>query len=81
MVLVNLRGEIIMKISARNQLKGTVVAIQEGAVNAIVQIKLSGGDIVSATISLTAVKELGLVVGKEASAIIKATSVMVGVKD
>ncbi|MFA6850899.1 MAG: TOBE domain-containing protein [Selenomonadaceae bacterium] len=70
-----------MKISARNQLKGTVVAIQEGAVNAIVQIKLSGGDIVSATISLTAVKELGLVVGKEASAIIKATSVMVGVKD
>jgi molybdopterin-binding protein len=70
-----------MKISARNQLKGTIVAIQEGAVNAIVQIKLSGGDIVSATISLAAVKELGLVVGKEASAIIKATSVMVGVKD
>ena len=70
-----------MKISARNQLKGTIVAIQEGAVNAIVQIKLSGGDIVSATISLAAVKELGLAVGKKASAIIKATSVMVGVED
>jgi len=70
-----------MRISARNQLKGTVIAIQEGAVNAIVQIKLSGGDIVSATISLAAVKELGLAVGKKASAIIKATSVMVGVED
>lgn len=70
-----------MRISARNQLKGTVVAIQEGAVNAIVQIKLSGGDIVSATISLASVKELGLAVGKKASAIIKATSVMVGVED
>jgi molybdopterin-binding protein len=81
MVLMNSRGEIIMRISARNQLKGTVIAIQEGAVNAIVQIKLSGGDIVSATISLAAVKELGLAVGKKASAIIKATSVMVGVED
>ncbi|MBP2630861.1 MAG: molybdenum-pterin-binding protein [Firmicutes bacterium] len=69
-----------MKISARNQLKGTVVSIQEGAVNAIVGIKIASGDIVTATVSMSSVKELGLEVGKEAYAIIKATSVMVGVE-
>lgn len=69
-----------MKISARNQLKGTVVSIQEGAVNAIVGIKIASGDIVTATVSMSSVKELGLEIGKEAYAIIKATSVMVGVE-
>jgi molybdopterin-binding protein len=69
-----------MKISARNQLKGEVVSIQEGAVNAIVGIKIASGDIVSATVSMNAVKDLNLKVGKEAYAIIKATSVMIGVE-
>ncbi|MDN5351156.1 MAG: hypothetical protein PWQ12_72 [Clostridiales bacterium] len=70
-----------MKISARNQLKGKVVSIQEGAVNGIVVIDIGGGNEISATISMTAVKELGLQVGKEAVAVIKATSVMVGLPD
>ena len=69
-----------MKISARNQLKGEVVSIQEGSVNAIVGIKIASGDVVSATVSMSAVKELNLKVGKEAYAIIKATSVMIGVE-
>ena len=68
-----------MKLSARNQFKGTVVGIQEGAVNGIVKIDIGGGNIVSATISMNAIKELDLTVGKEAYAVIKATSVMVGV--
>ena len=68
-----------MKLSARNQLKGEVVSIKEGAVNAIVGIKIAGGDIITATISMDSVKNLGLEVGKEAYAVIKATSVMVGV--
>lgn len=68
-----------MKISARNQLKGKVVAIENGAVNAIVSIDIGGGNVVSATISMTSVNELGLEVGKEAYAVIKATSVMVAV--
>ena len=68
-----------MKLSARNQFKGTVVGIQEGAVNGIVQIDIGGGNVVSATISMNAIRELGLAVGKEAYAVIKATSVMVGV--
>jgi molybdopterin-binding protein len=67
-----------MKISARNQLKGKITAIREGAVNGIVKLDIGGGNEISATISLEAIKELGLKVGSEAYAVIKATSVMIG---
>jgi len=46
----------------------------------IVHIDIGNGNVISSTISIDAVKELGLAVGKEAYAIIKATSVMVGVE-
>ena len=64
-----------MKLSARNKFPGTVTEIEEGAVNGIVRMDV----LVSATISMNAIKELGLSVGCEAVAVIKATSVMVGV--
>ena len=67
-----------LNISARNQLTGTGSAIEEGAVNAIVKLDVAEGVTISSTISMEAVKELGLAVGKEATAIIKATSVMIG---
>lgn len=67
-----------MNLSARNQFKGKVTKIDEGAVNGIVLIDIGGGNTVSATISMNAIKELGLAVGKEAYAVIKSTSVMVG---
>ncbi len=70
-----------MKLSARNQLKGTVVDIQEGAVNGIVKLDIGGGNIISATISMNAIRELELEVGKTAYAVIKATSVMVGIDE
>ena len=70
-----------MKLSARNQFKGKVVDIQEGAVNGIVKIDIGGGNVMSATISMNAIKELGLEVGKEAYAVVKATSVMVGIDE
>jgi len=70
-----------MKISARNQLKGSVVQIKEGAVNGIVVLEIKGGDRISATISMDAIKELNLQPGKEVYAIIKATSVMIGVAE
>ena len=70
-----------MKLSARNQFKGKVVDIQEGAVNGIVKIDIGGGNVMSATISMNAIKELGLEVGKEAYAVVKATSVRVGIDD
>lgn len=69
-----------MKLSARNQLAGKVVNVQEGAVNGIVTLDC-GNITVSGTISMAAVKELGLVPGKEAVAIIKATEVMIGLGD
>ena len=69
-----------MKISARNQFKGTIVSIEEGAVNGIVRIDI-GGNIVTATISMGSIRELGLEVGGTAYAVIKATSVMVAVDE
>lgn len=70
-----------MGISARNQLVGKVESIQEGAVNAIVTLKLDGDSTVAATISLSAVKELELAPGKDATAVVKATDVLIGVGD
>lgn len=70
-----------MKLSARNQLKGKVVAINKGSVNSIVTIDIGGGNLITATISCAAVEELHLEVGSDAYAIIKATSVMVGVDE
>lgn len=70
-----------MKLSARNQLCGKVVKIQEGAVNGIVVIDIGGGNQISSTISMEAIKELGLKVGGDAIAVVKATSVMVAVPD
>ncbi len=69
-----------MKLSARNQLKGTILEIENGAVNAITKLDIGSGNIISATVSMDAVKSLNLAVGKEAYAVIKSTSVMVGVE-
>ena len=69
-----------MKLSARNQLKGKITEIQEGAVNAIVKIKVGNGNILTADITMQSVKELNLAVGKEVIAVIKATNVMVGIE-
>ena len=68
-----------MKISARNQFRGIVTEIQKGAVNGIVKIDIGGGNLMSATISMNAIEELVLAVGKPAYAVVKETSVMVGV--
>ena len=65
-----------MKLSARNQFAGKIAKVEEGAVNGIVTIDVNGTPI-TATISLNAIKELGLEAGKDAVAVIKATEVMV----
>ncbi|MBV7275623.1 molybdopterin-binding protein [Clostridium thailandense] len=70
-----------MGISARNQIKGKIESVQEGAVNAIVTLKTEGGSTITSTISMASVKDLELVSGKDATAVIKATSVMIGVGD
>ncbi|MBM7059273.1 TOBE domain-containing protein [Pseudomonas sp. UL073] len=65
-----------MKVSARNVFKGTVSAVVEGAVNAEVVLALPGGDSLVAVVTLQSVKSLGLAVGKQAIALIKAPWVM-----
>lgn len=70
-----------MSISARNQIKGKIESVQEGAVSAIVTLKADGGDIITSTISISSVKELGLAAGVDATAIIKATEVLIAVGD
>jgi molybdate transport system regulatory protein len=67
------------KVSARNQLAGTVSALAPGAVNAEVVIDLDGGGSIAAIVTLGSVKSLGLAVGKRATALFKATSVIVAV--
>jgi molybdopterin-binding protein len=68
-----------MKISARNILKGKVIKVVRGAVNAEVTIELPGGTQLVSIITNTSVETLGLTEGKQAYAIIKASNVMVGV--
>jgi molybdopterin-binding protein len=67
-----------MKISARNLLKGKIVDITKGATTAHVKIDI-GGSIVTSSITNAAVDELGLAVGKDAYAVIKASDVMVAI--
>ena len=66
-----------MRISARNRLKGKVTEVTKGATTAHVKIDV-GGTIVTAAITNQAVDELGLKVGDEAYAVVKASDVMVG---
>jgi len=67
-----------MKLSARNQLGGTVTAIKEGAVEAQVTIDIGGKSLVS-VVTMDAVTSLGIAVGSPVTALIKADSVMLAV--
>jgi molybdate transport system regulatory protein len=67
-----------MRLSARNQLPGTVVSVSHGSVMSTITIRLNGGDEVVAAITKEAAESLGLAVGDEVRAVIKATEVMVG---
>ncbi|MCR4600603.1 MAG: TOBE domain-containing protein [Clostridia bacterium] len=66
-----------MQLSARNQFSGTVTNVSSGAVNGIVTIDVKGTP-VTATISNGSIRGLGLKVGTPATAVIKATEVMIG---
>ena len=68
-----------MRISARNILKGKVVKVVRGAVNAEVTLELPGGIQVVSIITNGSVDNLGLKEGKEAYAVVKASSVMIAV--
>ena len=67
-----------MKLSARNQLKGKVVDVTEGATTSHVRIDVGHGIVIMASITNEAVADLALQKGDEAWAVIKASDVMVG---
>jgi len=68
-----------MKISARNVLKGKVVKVTAGAVNAEIVIELAGGNQIISMITKESAEKLGLAKGKEVYAVIKASNVMVAI--
>jgi molybdopterin-binding protein len=67
-----------MRLSARNMLKGKIVEVKRGATTAHVKIDIGGGTVITASITNEAVDEMGLAVGNQAYAVIKASAVMVG---
>jgi molybdopterin-binding protein len=71
--------EALMKISARNVLKGKILRILPGAVNSEVIIRTSSGEEIVSVITKESVEGLGLKEGKEVYAVIKASNVMVAV--
>jgi molybdopterin-binding protein len=69
-----------MKLSARNQLKGTVTRLDIGPISAEVELAV-GDQVVVAVITAASARGLGLQVGSTAYAVIKASNVMVGIDD
>lgn len=68
-----------MKISARNQIRGTVTAIKEGAVEAQVTLDIGGGQTMVSVITMDSVTNLGIRTGSRVIAVVKADSVMLAV--
>ena len=75
---VGTRG-IIMRISARNSIKGTIKSITKGTVNAEVVLDIGNGVFVTAMITAHAVDNLNLKEGQTAYAVVKASEVMVAI--
>ncbi len=68
----------MMKLSARNQIKGKITEVIRGQTTGHVHIDIGGGTIIHASITNEAIDDLALKVGDDATAVIKASDVMVG---
>ena len=66
-----------MKLSARNQIKGKVVEVRKGSTTSHVRIDIGNGVVITSSITNEAVDDLAIRVGDEATAVIKASDVMV----
>lgn len=69
-----------MRLSTRNQLTGTVAAIDVGSVMTVVKVDLDGGQRVTAAVTREAVEDLGLDVGAAVTVLVKSTEVMLAVE-
>jgi len=77
--IVLMTGGEDVRLSARNQLKGEVMRLTDGAVSSEVVLALPGGGTVAAIVTLASAQALGLAAGVQAVALFKASSVIVGV--
>jgi len=68
-----------MRISARNQIKGTVVEVRKGATTSHVRVDIGGGQIVTSSITNDAVDDLGIKAGGKVTVVVKASDVMIAV--
>jgi molybdopterin-binding protein len=71
--------EMIMRLSARNQLKGTVTKVTKGATTSHVVVDIGDGQTVTSSITNESVDELGIKKGGKVTVVIKASDVMIGV--
>jgi molybdopterin-binding protein len=69
----------IMRISARNQIKGTVVEVKKGATTSHVRVDIGGGNVLTSSITNEAVDELGIKAKGHVTVVIKASDVMIAV--
>src|ERR1700722_6424774 len=68
-----------MRISARNQIKGTVLEVKKGATTSHVRVDIGGGQIVTSSITNEAVDDLGIKAKDKVTVVIKASDVMIAV--
>lgn len=78
---LQLMRRFALRTSARNQLAATVVGVRSGKVNDVVELRLSGGQRLTASITRQSTRDLGLAVGSEAIALIKASAVALARSD
>ena len=77
--VIVMTGDAKLKLSARNQLRGTVADCKKGAVNGEITLELTSGKTVTAAITNASIDGLSLKPGDAAVAIIKSSSVILGV--
>ena len=70
-----------MKLSARNQLSGTVKSVKNGVLMAEVVVALDGGQEIVSVITVSSAQGLSLAPGKKVFAVVKSTEVMIGIED
>ena len=68
-----------MRISARNQIKGTVVDVKKGATTSHVRVDIGNGQIVTSAITNEAVDDLGIKAKDKVTVVVKASDVMIAV--
>ena len=68
-----------MRLSARNQIKGTVLEVKKGATTSHVRVDIGGGNVMTSSITNEAVDDLGIKANGKGTVVIKASDVMIAV--